>query len=180
MRPLERAKVLVKEVLESGDWAVDATLGNGHDCLFLCEGVGVEGKVIGFDVQEAALQSSRERLIAAGVEEGRFELHACGHERMGEFVRRKVKVVMFNLGYLPGADHEVTTKTETSLRALEEAVGLLEKGGLLSVMCYPGHEEGLVESEAVKEWGHEKGAEFFYADNVAEKPRSPFLVVVRK
>jgi len=180
MRPLERAKALVGEVLSEGDWAVDATLGNGYDALFLCECVGESGRVIAFDVQEAALVSSHAKLKEAGIEEERFEFHRSGHERMAQFLDRPVKVVMFNLGYLPGEDHALTTQSKTTLLALDAAVSLLEEGGLLSIMCYPGHEEGLGESEAVKAWAADKKAEFFYAENVKEKPRSPFLVLLRK
>ena len=36
---------LLKEVLQPGDLAVDATMGNGHDTLFLAQLVGRTGHV---------------------------------------------------------------------------------------------------------------------------------------
>jgi len=146
------AQMMVRDVVCVGDVVVDATLGNGHDALFLAGLVGDDGRVLGFDVQEAAVESSGKRLLGGGVDEDRFEFRCVGHERMREFVDGGVKAVMFNLGYLPSADKSVITQVGTTLEALEVASSLLEKGGVMTVMCYPGHEGGDVEAEAVVEW----------------------------
>ena len=50
---------LIKDVLHPGDIAIDATVGNGHDTLFLVEQVSPSGKVFGFDIQQAAIDSTR-------------------------------------------------------------------------------------------------------------------------
>ena len=42
-----------------GDYAVDATLGNGHDTCFLAEIVGDSGKVFGFDIQKKRLKAQQ-------------------------------------------------------------------------------------------------------------------------
>ena len=59
---------------------------------------------------------------------------------------------MFNLGWLPGAEHGVTTLVETTLQAAEAALTLLKKDGLLTICIYPGHEEGTRELEALMDW----------------------------
>ena len=59
---------------------------------------------------------------------------------------------MFNLGYLPGEDHQVTTETTETLKALEAAKIILQPGGLLCVVCYPGHDAGAIEAEHVERW----------------------------
>ena len=41
------------------DYAVDATLGNGHDTCFLAEIVGDNGKVFGFDIQKRQLKAQQ-------------------------------------------------------------------------------------------------------------------------
>ena len=41
------------------DVAIDATLGNGYDSLFLCDHYK---RVIGLDIQELAIKRSREKL----------------------------------------------------------------------------------------------------------------------
>ena len=53
------AAELIEGALYKGARAVDATLGNGHDALWLCSLVGEEGHVYGFDVQAEAVERSR-------------------------------------------------------------------------------------------------------------------------
>ena len=45
---------------------IDATCGNGGDTAFLCGITAPEGKVVGFDVQEAAIASTRKHLEQLG------------------------------------------------------------------------------------------------------------------
>lgn len=52
---------VLRQVVQPGDTVVDATLGNGHDTLMLCELVGETGRVIGFDIQPDAVERTRER-----------------------------------------------------------------------------------------------------------------------
>ena len=132
---------MLRQVLRPGDTAVDATMGNGHDTLFLCETVGPAGRVYAFDVQPQALQATEARLRENGVAD-RARLLLRGHEHMAEEVEGPVDAVLFNLGWLPGGDHRVTTRWETTRAALETALRLLRAGGLLTVCAYPGHAEG--------------------------------------
>ena len=68
-RPLTTlAQQAVAAVLGPGGLAVDATVGNGHDTLFLARRVAPRGRVFGFDIQPAALAGARRRLAAAGLE----------------------------------------------------------------------------------------------------------------
>ncbi len=142
---LKSARYLAREVIlrvvEPGDTVVDATMGNGHDTQMLCETVGPEGRVLAFDVQAKAVEETRNRLRAQGLD-GRAELILSGHEHMAEYVKGPVKAVMFNLGWLPGGDHEVTTRWETTRTAVESALNLLSPMGVLVICAYPGHAEG--------------------------------------
>lgn len=151
-RPTSLAWMLLREVIQEGDIAIDATAGNGHDTVFLAGCVGASGRVLAFDVQEAAIESSKTRVAEAGLLD-RVNFHPCTHVRMGEFVEpASVAVVMFNLGYLPGEDHHITTQMEESIQALEASALALKPGGSLSVICYPGHAAGASEAEAVENW----------------------------
>lgn len=151
-RPTALVQRMLGEIIREGDLVIDATAGNGHDTLFLVECVGASGKVLAFDLQEAAIVSAREKIMQAGFAE-RVEFFHESHERMGEHAAEEsVAAVMFNLGYLPGEDHELTTETGTTLTALEAAAGILKPGGVLSVVCYPGHPAGAIEAVAVEEW----------------------------
>lgn len=167
----ELAHARVREVLREGDAAIDATCGNGLDTLFLAQCVGPSGRVLAFDVQRQAVERTRERLCEQGLKDRVSVLHA-GHETLREHLARvgacPLRVVMFNLGYLPGASKTLITQTETTLRALDQAWQALAEGGLLSVMIYPGHSGGDAEALAVKDW--------VCARNVAlihEAPRPP-------
>ena len=62
---VQEAHKLVAANLTPGGIAIDATVGNGHDTVFLAEQVGSGGKVYGFDIQQTALESARTRLIQA-------------------------------------------------------------------------------------------------------------------
>lgn len=151
---LERAHAIVQCHLSEGDVAVDATVGNGHDTLFLAGAVGETGRVVGFDVQAQALSSARERLEDADCME-RVRLYECGHEQMQRVLGeadRPPAAVMFNLGYLPGSDKEETTQVDTTLDALEQTRDLLAPGGVVTLVCYPGHAGGEEETRAVRSW----------------------------
>ena len=142
---LKSARYLARDVLERavqpGDTVIDATMGNGHDTLMLCEAVGPEGKVYAFDIQEAAVAETGKLLQTHGMAD-RARLIRSGHEHMREFVKEPVRAVVFNLGWLPGGDHAVTTHWETTSRAVQAALELLQSGGVLVICAYPGHAEG--------------------------------------
>ena len=142
------AAEILRAVLSPGDRAIDATMGNGHDTALLCSLVGPEGRVYAFDVQPAALEATRRRLAEEGIA-GQAELFLLGHEHMREAVGEPVKAIVFNLGWLPGGDHRITTLTETTLPAIQQALALLMPMGVLVICVYPGHPEGEREQEMV-------------------------------
>ena len=141
----------MRRTLCEGDVAVDATMGNGQDTLLLCGLVGQSGHVYAFDVQGEALERTRARLGEAGVL-ARATLLLAGHETMARHVPAGRRAVMFNLGWLPGAQHAVTTLERTTLPAVQAACSLLAPGGIVTVCIYPGHEEGQRELAALDAW----------------------------
>ena len=69
---------------------------------------------------------------------------------MGEYAEKEsVSCITFNLGYLPGGDHEKATKGDSSIRAIETGLGLLKKKGLMTVCIYSGGDSGFEEKDAV-------------------------------
>ncbi|AEG61275.1 tRNA (mnm(5)s(2)U34)-methyltransferase [Desulforamulus ruminis] len=141
----------IEEVLRPGDAALDGTMGNGHDTLALARLVGPGGKVTAFDIQSQALENTQTRLNAAGVWDDRIRLVLDGHQHIKKYVTSPIRAAIFNLGYLPGGDHGMITRTETTLQALEQALDLLVPGGRLVVVVYPGHCGGDQEKEAVEQ-----------------------------
>ena len=151
---LKSARYLAADVLRRavapGDRVVDATMGNGHDTLFLCELVGPEGRVYAFDVQAQAVENTRKRLEEAGLSD-RAELFCQGHESMGDKVAGPLAAAVFNLGWLPGGDHAVTTRWETTRQAVACALELLSPLGVAVICAYPGHPAGERERAALAE-----------------------------
>ena len=172
---------LISERLRSGQTAIDATAGNGYDTLFLARLVGKGGHVHAFDIQEAALDSTRSRL-AHELCETPVSYHLCSHALLIEKATA-ASAITFNLGYLPGTDHSTITQRVSTLAALEASLRILTPGGILTCICYPGHAGGLEEAEAVLTWAHEKDQPLIKLITANEKDRHdgrPFLVALTK
>ncbi|HEY9147400.1 MAG TPA: class I SAM-dependent methyltransferase, partial [Gammaproteobacteria bacterium] len=152
---VQQAHAALAEVIREGDAVIDATVGNGHDTLFLAGRVGESGSVYGFDIQQQALDTAHARLQQAGFER-RASFYHAGHEVMAMLLpptlAGRVRAVVFNLGYLPGGDKARTTGRHTTLAALEQTRELLTPGGVISLLAYTGHPGGREEAEAVKAW----------------------------
>lgn len=132
---------------------VDATCGNGGDTLFLCNLTGPGGHVLGMDIQPEAIASTRARLEKAGIQPERYTLVCDGHQNLLDYVRPGcADAVLFNFGWLPGADHGVFSTAATTLPALEAALGALRPGGVLTAILYSGKTIGSEEKQAVLEY----------------------------
>ena len=168
--------------VRAGDAVVDATMGNGKDTLFLCGLVGESGHVYAFDVQQEAVERTRERVAEAGYA-ARTTLLLAGHETMAQHVRAPVQAVMFNLGWLPGAEHAVTTKTDTTLAAVRAAVELIAPGGIVTVCVYPGHEEGMSELHALRQFAAGLDVRWFNVlvhSFINASVQTPQLILIQK
>ena len=179
---IELHKHFILEHLRDGEVAVDFTMGNGNDTLFLSKTVGEKGRVYAFDIQEAALNSTRERLVAENAPEN-YTLICASHHRVREFVKEPIKAGMFNLGYLPGGGKKaVTTMRETTMPAVEAAIDMLLPDGVLIIAIYPGHEEGALEGDMLREYFKTTSrfkicpSEF----HILNSPTSPYFFLVEK
>lgn len=140
---------LLRDRLAFARVAVDATAGNGHDTLFLAANTPPDAVVWAFDVQSAALAATTARLRQYG-REAKCRLVLASHVDIADHVNGPVDVAMFNLGYLPGGDHLLTTKPDSTLAAFARVLGLLAVGGLVTIVAYPGHETGAAENRGVE------------------------------
>lgn len=134
--------------------AIDATCGNGHDTLKLCQLAlsKDKGKVYAFDTQSKAIESAKEHLALhlSNDLQKRVQFQQRCHSTFPESIApESVKLIVYNLGYLPGGDKTLTTNRLTTLKSLQAACSLVESGGAISVTCYPGHPEGAAEQEAI-------------------------------
>lgn len=149
------AREAVQPRIQPGDTAIDATAGNGHDTLWLCQAVGENGRVFAFDIQDAALATTRQRLENAHLAH-RATLLRRSHDTLLDSLPDTqlgtVAAMVFNLGFLPGGDPAVITRAATTLAAMQAGLQLLKRGGILSVTLYPGHPGGCEEADRVLDW----------------------------
>ncbi|TBL69316.1 class I SAM-dependent methyltransferase [Paenibacillus thalictri] len=173
--------------VQPGDTVIDATAGNGNDTLFLAKLVGPRGNVYGFDVQEQAIAKTKERLSKELSQTEHIRLFLRSHDEMAEVLpagsQDQVAAIMFNLGYLPGYDHALITRTDTTVRALDAALLLLRKSGIVTVVVYPGHEGGREEAEAVRDWCGKLPQELYQVlqyQLINQKNNPPYLLAIEK
>lgn len=157
---VQKAQTIIAESLQPGDFAVDATVGNGWDTLHLAQVVGPQGVVLGLDCQAEALLQARKNLPASLMD--RIVLLERGHQYLGVTLDELLdqgrirsahpNAVMFNLGYLPGGDPSIATRAATTLSALRQAFEGLVIGGVITVVLYWSHDGGRAESVQVLDW----------------------------
>ncbi|MDO4666597.1 MAG: class I SAM-dependent methyltransferase [Streptococcus sp.] len=177
LKPLEMGHRFLAAVIGSEDITVDATMGNGHDTLFLAQ---LSKKVLAFDIQEQAIKKTAERLSEAKVDN--VDLILDSHEKVDLYID-KLKAAIFNLGYLPSADKTIITQAPTTIKALEKICQLLEVGGRVAVMIYYGHPGGEVERESVLEFASQLPQQNFTValyKTVNQINKPPFLLMIEK
>lgn len=135
-----------------GGFCIDATAGNGHDTETLCNLVGGGGKVLAFDIQAQAAENTRLRLERAGLSKIGTVVRDS-HANMASYAEAgTVDFIVFNLGWLPGGDHSIFTRAESTVPAINAGLELLKDGGAMSVSIYYGGRSGCEERDALLEF----------------------------
>ena len=175
----ELAKVLCEKYIDEEAVAVDATCGKGNDTLWMARRCK---QVFAFDIQQEAVLATRKLMAEHGLEN--VKVINDNHCRMAEYVKEPANLFMFNLGYLPGGDKNITTGSQTTLQALGEALELLTVNGLICVVMYWGHPQGAEEREAVLSWAGtlDKGRYHCIHTDMINQPNCPpeILLITRK
>jgi hypothetical protein len=133
---IELAHKYWQKQVRKNDLAIDMTCGNGHDTFFLNQ---LGALTFAFDIQETAINKTKLLVPNATM------FHRSHDELQQISFPCPPQLIVYNLGYLPGGDKSIVTKTGSTLSSLKQALELLADGGAISMMCYPGHEEGLLE-----------------------------------
>lgn len=185
-RILPYAKKLLEKAVKSGDITVDATLGNGHDTLFLANLVGETGHVYGFDIQKEAVASSAERVQNNGLAE-RVTLFQQGHENLYNLIPEenhgKITGAIFNLGYLPGSDKTIVTTPSTTISAVEQLLNIMAPEGIIVIVIYHGHPGGEDERDQLLQFCEQldqKTAHVLMYQFLNQKNHPPFIVAIEK
>jgi ubiquinone/menaquinone biosynthesis C-methylase UbiE len=185
---LSFAHQLLSQSVHPGDRAIDATLGNGNDVLLLAKLAGNRGRVYGFDIQQQALDQSWMRLRNEIPDASSFvQLHLCSHADMEALIpsadQGSIAAVVFNLGYLPGAEQDTITQEASTLPALEASLRILRKGGIVTIVLYTGHSGGSEEAQAVESWAMQLSAAHFQVlryQFINRAKHAPYLLAVEK
>lgn len=158
------AQMLVKQYICSDCTAVDATCGNGHDTLMLA--ASSAEKVYAFDIQPAALAQTRTLLSEHNISPSKVRLICDSHANIKRYLP-KARIVMFNLGYLPGNDKTLTTQKDSTLKAVADALSILEKDGLCCIVMYDGHEAGAEEKAALLRMAEDLDPAIYHASYIS-------------
>ncbi len=165
-------------------YAIDATCGNGNDSLFLAEH---SKYLLCFDIQAEATKRTQ-ALLAPESLGCSIEYLEMGHENILEQVTARqinsqIDVVMFNLGFLPKSDHQhITTSQTSTVQALQQSMQCLSNNGVISLLCYRGHDGGAEEFDAVnaslKQTGDDWQIQQF--DSAKATDTTPVLLFVKR
>lgn len=152
-------QLLINKLCQAG-CIIDATAGNGNDTLFLAETSVAAATIYAFDIQESAIVATKEKTKKYS---DKIHCILASHDCLDSYIDKPIDVAVFNLGYLPGGDHLLTTRATTTLVALDKILSRLSVNGLISIVAYPGHAAGNDEYEQL-------------AIRLADLPRSIFTV----
>lgn len=149
---VQLAHSFLTDNVKPGDLCIDCTAGRGNDTAFLCGLVGENGKVIAFDIQPEAVESTNALLKERGFSDI-AEVHLESHENVDRYAEPgTVSAIVFNFGWLPGGDHRINTKKESSIAAVQKGLELLKPDGVMSLSIYYGRDTGFAERDALLEY----------------------------
>ena len=178
---LDLAHQFLRAHVRPGDTVIDATCGRGNDTKLLCELTGENGRVIGFDIQQDAIDSASALLDENGLH---AELHLDSHANMERYAApESVSCIVFNFGWLPRGSHEIFTHADSSIAALEAGLRLLKYGGWLVLCIYYGGVNGFSERDALTDYLSQLESRFYTVLQCSFPNRTgcpPFAVFVKK
>lgn len=170
-----------KSHVQSGDIVADATMGRGRDTLLLSQLVGDSGLVYAFDVQEEAIRGTQQLLDKNDCSNA--ELIKDTHENMEKYINPGLSCVMFNLGYLPGGNHQIHTKAESSIAALKAAMRLIVNKGIILIVIYHGGDTGYEEKDQIIKYCQSIDQKIFTVEMTSyinQKGDPPIFICIQK
>lgn len=151
---------------------VDMTMGNGHDTVLLsqhcCE-------VYAFDIQLQALENTR-KLIG---HPKHVHLILDGHQHIDQYMA-SFDIGVFNLGYLPLGNHQVTTLLSSTKEAIQKAVQMMNVA--LWIVVYPGHVQGKEESVWIHHYVEQLDTHTYNVSCycMMNKKHAPYVIEIEK
>lgn len=160
----------------NGDFIIDATAGNGNDTLYLAEKFPCS-IVTAFDIQEQAIVKTKER--CAHLSNVQYALDS--HTNVDKYASVGVGLAIFNLGYLPNADKNITTRADSTIEAITKILPMLKEGGAVVITLYRG-ETNLAETEIVMEYLRTINKDFYIVSmyDLINLKGNPFNVIIER
>jgi SAM-dependent methyltransferase len=173
-RILQHAHQALKESFTPGAVIVDATVGNGLDTAFILRHEEVKA-VFAFDVQEDAINVAKTLNPSHKVTwilDSHANVDLYVHECDG---------AIFNLGFLPGSSSPITTSKNDTLIAIQKLLQIIKPGGLLVIVVYPGHDEGIEEHIAIQGFIQQLQHPFYaYEYKRSHHATAPYVITIYK
>lgn len=138
---VEKSHELIIKI-QTKNIAIDCTLGNGHDTLFLSK---LFNEVHSMDIQPLAIKRSKERLK----DTLNTNLYLLDHQNIDTLNIKDIDLILYNLGFLPGSDKKVTTSSSSTLISLEKAYSMLNENGTIIIASYIRQPNGKEEYDAI-------------------------------
>lgn len=179
---LQQSHATLATIVNSHSNVIDATVGNGHDTLFLTQ-LANNGTVYGFDIQQAAINNTTKLLEKHQI--ANAHLFNTGHENIDQMIAADVKIdaAIFNLGYLPGGDKTVITTKESTIAAIEQCLARLNQFGVVILVTYYGHDGGPEEKNAVMAFCQQLDQKVYGVSTyqfINQKHNPPILITIQK
>ncbi|MDF9867763.1 endonuclease IV [Bacilli bacterium PM5-3] len=171
---LEYSKIMIDRYQDEKGIAVDMTLGKGNDSAYLAK---LFAKVYSFDIQDEAISLCQKRFT----NQENISIINDSHENFDDYVTDEISLFIYNLGYLPGFSKEVTTKSSSTIKSLQKALTNLKRKGVIIIVVYPGHYEGLQEAKALESFIAQIQQEFFTVSKYTVLGKdAPYVVCINK
>ncbi len=171
---LNRVRLICEKIVKPSDYVVDATCGNGNDTLFLSK---MAKKVFAFDIQALAIDKTKSLLDINNIKN--VQLINDSHDKIDKYLKeydKKLTLILFNLGYLPGEDKNITTNHKIVINAIKKGLNMLNNKGIILVVCYP-HKEGKKESKTLLKYLDDNKIAYKIYKNT-DNINAPFLIKI--
>lgn len=172
---LNRVNLICERFIKKGDITIDATCGNGYDTLMLAK---LSKKVFSFDIQKEAINNTNDLLTKNKLEN--VTLINDSHDNIDKHLNKyskKISLILFNLGYLPGGNKSIMTNHKTTISAIKKGLNMLNNKGIILVTCYP-HEEGKKESKSIINFLEKNNIKYEIYKNT-DNINAPFLLEIK-
>lgn len=164
---------------------IDATLGNGHDSHFILSLKDFSGELLAFDIQEKAIENAFERVRPiTTLSNQNYSFILDTHANVEDYIGSKeIQSAIFNLGYLPGGDHNITTQVNSTIEAIDILLDRLSLHGQIIIVIYSGHDEGMNERvELLERYSHlpQENYQVLTYQFINQINQPPILLVIEK